>query len=176
MGELRGQESGVRSQEPAGEEIQGPGSRGQEPVDSRAEREALEKKVHELVAENQRMRAAAEAAERSAAIRAELQRLGVAKIELAYRAVKDDIYRGEDGRLMAQGGTEMRDYVAQFVEENPELLPARIGGGSGASAPDREADARAELDWSRIRPGMDPEEMNRLRQEIARGAARTLRG
>ncbi len=48
--------------------------------------------MNELIAENQE-------AQRSSAIRTELQRLGVAKIELAYKAVKDDVYRGEDGRF-----------------------------------------------------------------------------
>src|SRR5580704_10331207 len=102
-----------------------------------ADVKTLERRVNELVAENQRARAKAEEAERSSAIRAELQRMGVAKIELAYRAVKDDIYRSEDGRLLAQGGAELKDYLAQFVGENPELLPARVSGGSGASGGQR---------------------------------------
>ena len=171
---------------------QGPGTRSQEPADVReviravmqelgfAERESLEKKVNELVAENQRARAAAEAAERSATIRAELQRLGVAKIDLAYRAVKDDVYRAEDGRLMAQGGAELKDYLEQFVGENPELLPARLAGGSGAAhgltAGQRDVEAGGGVDLSRIRPGMNAEEMDRVRREVARVAARTLRG
>ena len=33
----------------------------------------------------------AEEAERNAAIRSELQKLGVAKVDLAYRAVRDDV-------------------------------------------------------------------------------------
>ena len=44
----------------------------------------------------------AEEAERSSSIRAELQRLGVAKVDLAYRAVKDDIQRRDDGQLIAR--------------------------------------------------------------------------
>jgi hypothetical protein len=141
-----------------------------------AERATLEKKVNELIAENQRARAAAEAAEKNATIRGELQKLGVAKIDLAYRAVKDDVYRNEDGRLMAQGGMELGHYLTQFVEENPELLPARLGGGSGASGGQRDVEAGGSVDISRIRPGMDAEEMDRVRREVARVAARTLRG
>ena len=141
-----------------------------------AERESLEKKVNELIAENQRARAAAETAERSATIRAELQKLGVAKIDLAYRAVRDDVYRGEDGRLMAQGGSELRDYLAQFVDQNPELLPARLAGGSGASVGQRSGPETGVVDLSRIRPGMSAEELDRVRQEVARVAAQTLRG
>ncbi len=168
-------------------EFEETGDRSQEPVDVRevvravmaemgfAERESLEKKVNELIAENQRARAAAEAAERSATIRAELQRLGVSKIDLAYRAVKDDVYRGEDGRLLAQGGVDLKSYLEQFVGENPELLPARLAGGSGVS-PNRDVEAGGSVDLSKIRPGMSKEEMDRVRQEVARVAARTLRG
>ena len=57
-------------------------------------------------------------------------------MDLAFRAVKDDIVRTEDGRLIAQDGQEQRpvqDFLRKFVEENPELLPARIAGGSGAN-------------------------------------------
>jgi hypothetical protein len=186
------QEPGVRSQE-LGEGRQESGDRSQESGvpnhnDLRsvvravmqemgfAERETLERKVNELIAENQRARAAAEAAERSAAIRAELQNLGVAKIDLAYRAVRDDVYRGEDGRLVAQGGLELKKYLEQFVGENPELLPARLSGGSGAVSGIRDAEAGGDVDLSRIRPGMNAEEMDRVRREIARVAARTLRG
>ena len=134
----------------------------------------LEARVNELVAENSRARAKAEEAERSSAIRAELQRMGVAKIDLAYRAVKDDIYRSEDGRLLAQGGSELKDYLAQFVGENPELLPARVSGGSGASGGQRSPERGVEID--KIRPGMSAEELDRVRQEVARVAQQTLRG
>ena len=145
-------------------------------VEERKRRESLEQRVNELVAENQRTRAAADEADRSASIRAELQRLGVSKIDLAYKAVKDDIQRGEDGRLIAQGGGEMRAYLAQFVGENPELLPARLTGGSGASAGQRNSQGTGTVDMDKIRPGMNPEEMERVRQEIARVASQTLRG
>ena len=58
-------------------------------VEERRRREQLERRVNELVEENKRSRKAAEEAERSSAIRSELQRLGVAKIDLAYKAVQD---------------------------------------------------------------------------------------
>ena len=53
--------------------------------------------------ENKRSRKAAEEAERSSAVRAELQRLGVAKIDLAFKAVQDGIVRRPDGRFVARG-------------------------------------------------------------------------
>jgi hypothetical protein len=145
-------------------------------VEERKRRETLEQRVNELVAENQRTRGVAEEAERSAAIRAELQRLGVTKIDLAYKAVKDDVRRSEDGRLVAHGGSELRDYLTQFVGENPELLPARLTGGSGASAGQRNSQGTGTVDIDKIRPGMSPEDMERARKEIARVASQTLRG
>ena len=122
-------------------------------AEERRRREGLERRVEE--------------AERGSAIRAELQRLGVAKIELAYRAVKDEVPR--DG-----GG--MKEYLEQFVGENPELLPARLAGGSGASGGGRGSAGLGAVDIDKIRPGMSAEELDRVRQEIARVASQTLRG
>jgi hypothetical protein len=104
-----------------------------------------------------------------------LQRLGVAKIELAYKAVKDEIRRAEDGRLVAPDGSDARDYLARFVSENPELLPARLGGGSGAATGQRTSGS-GPVDMDKIRPGMSAEDRERVRQEIARVASQTLRG
>lgn len=145
-------------------------------AEERKRRETLEQRVNELVAENERSRAKAEEAERSSAIRAELQRLGVAKVELAFRAVKDEIQRGEDGRLVAPDGAEMKDHLAKFVGENPELLPARLAGGSGANTGQKASGGRAPVDLERIKPGMSAEEMEHVRQEIAKVASQTLRG
>src|SRR5579883_3475923 len=118
-------------------------------VDERKRREQLERRVNELVHENQVSRKMAEEADRSASIRSELQRLGVAKVDLAYRAVKDDIQRTEDGRLVArtgEGSVPARDYLAQFVQENPELLPARIKGGSGMGSEPKAASSASNID------------------------------
>ena len=51
----------------------------EELAEERRRRESLEKRVEE--------------AERGSAIRAELQKLGVAKLDLAYKAVKDEVPR-----------------------------------------------------------------------------------
>jgi len=145
-------------------------------LDERKRRETLEQRVNELVAENQRARAIAEEAERNSAIRTELQRLGVAKVDLAYKAVRDDVYRNEDGRLLGQGGAELGAYLTQFVNDNPELLPARLSGGSGASAGQRAAQGAPGIDMDKIKPGMSADDMERVRQEIAKVASQTLRG
>lgn len=148
-------------------------------LDERKRREELEKRVNDLVQENARSRQVAEEAERSASIRAELQRLGVAKVDLAYRAVKDEVHRNEDGLLMAQeGSTEvpLREYLKQFVQENPELLPARIPGGSGMGSGSKAATPTGTIDLEKIRPGMSPEELEKVRQEVSRVASQALRG
>jgi hypothetical protein len=131
-------------------------------IEAQKRTESLEKRIDELVAENRET-------QKSAAVRAELQKLGVAKIDLAYKAVKDDVRGiGEAGAL--------REYLANFVTENPELLPARLAGGSGASAGSRSAAGPEAIDLARIRPGMSAEEMDRARKEVARVAAQTLKG
>lgn len=148
-------------------------------IEERKRREQLEGRVNELVEENRRSRQMAEEADKSAAIRAELQRMGVAKVDLAFRVVKDDIQRTEDGRLIAkgdQGEQPLREYLSKFVNENPELLPARISGGSGIGPVQKTAPGGGALDLDKIRPGMSPEELERARQEISRVANQTMRG
>ena len=144
--------------------------------EERRKRESLEQRVHELIAENQKAQAKAEEADRNAAVRAELQKHGVAKLDLAYRAIKDEIHRTEDGRFAGAGGAELREHVERFVNENPELLPARLTGGSGAQAGQRTTPADMRVDIDKIRPGMSPEELDRVRKEIARVASQALRG
>ena len=148
-------------------------------LEERKRREQLEGRLNELVHENQRTRKMAEEAERSATIRAELQRLGVAKVDLAYRVVRDDVERTEDGRLVGktdQGAVPLKDYLSHFVNENPELLPARIAGGSGMGSVQKTAPVGGGIDLDKIKPGMNPEDLERVRQEISRLANQTLRG
>jgi hypothetical protein len=109
-----------------------------------------------------------------------LQRLGVAKIDLAFKAVQDGILRTEDGRLVARsesGEMPVKEYLTAFVAENPEFLPARIPGGSGMTATQKApAAGRDAVELERIRPGMNADEMQRVREEIVRVASQTLRG
>jgi hypothetical protein len=148
--------------------------------EERRRRESLEGRLNQLVEENRKARAMADEADRNSQIRGELQRLGVAKVELAFRAVKDDIVRSEDGRLLARGpeGKTLQEYLTGFVQENPELLPARIPGGSGAQPPARgvQQGISAGVDLDKIKPGMSKDDHDRVRQEIARLASQMLRG
>lgn len=148
--------------------------------EERRRREQLERRVNELVAENKRSRQVAAEAERSSAVRSELQRLGVSKIDLAFKAVQDGIVRTEDGRLIARtdnGEVPVKDYLAGFVAENPEFLPARIAGGAGVTGSFKTpGTGRESVDLEKIRPGMSPDEMQRVREEIVRVASQTLKG
>ncbi len=147
-------------------------------VEERRRREELERRLNDVVEENRRSRQLAEELDRQSKIRNELQRLGVAKVDLAFKAVKDDIQRTTDGRLVARAGQDeldAREYLSQFVSENPEFLPARITGGSGVAATQR-ATGVGGADLDKLRPGMNAEELDRIRQEIARVASQTMRG
>jgi hypothetical protein len=152
----------------------------QEPVlktelqEERRKRESLEKRINVMAEENRKSREVAEQAERSSKIRAELHTLGVAKVDLAYRAVQEDIRRTEDGRLVARtdaGEVGLREYLSGFVHENPEFLPARIQGGTGVSGGSRTAQNHAPVDLDTISPTMSKEDRERVRQEILRVAS-----
>jgi hypothetical protein len=148
-------------------------------LEERKRREQLEKRLNEVVEENRRSRAATEELERQSQIRSELQRIGVLKVDLAFRALKEDVRRAEDGRLVGRteaGEMPLREYVASFVAENPELLPTRIAGGSGAAAPEKSSMISQSVDLDRIKPGMNPEELDRVRKEIARLAGQSMNG
>ncbi|MGA2436237.1 MAG: hypothetical protein ABSG25_13250 [Bryobacteraceae bacterium] len=148
-------------------------------VEERKRREQLERRLNELVEENKRSRQLAEEADRNSTIRAELQRMGVAKVDVAFKAIKDDVYRTEDGRLLAkgdQGDVGLKEYLSHFLNENPEFLPARIAGGSGVAPGAKASSASGVTDLDRIRPGMSAEEAERARQDILRVASQALRG
>jgi hypothetical protein len=141
--------------------------------EERRKRESMEKRLNELVEENRRSKAKAETMERETLIRSELQRLGVAKVDLAFKAVKDDIHREQDGTLHArsvEGPIPVQEFLRKFVDENPELLPARNLGGSGTASSGRGSQTSPGIDLDSIRPGMNKEEMARVRKEIARVA------
>lgn len=77
---------------------------------------------------------------------------------------------------MMAGDQPMGEYLAGFVEENPEFLPARIAGGTGMTGAQKTAPAgAAAVDFDRIGPSMSKEELERARQEILRVASQTLR-
>jgi hypothetical protein len=148
-------------------------------LEERRRREQLEAKMNDLVAENTKSKMAAEAANRSAQIRAELSTFGVVKVDLVFRIIKDDIQQAANGSLVAStpnGDVSLHDYLARFLNDNPEFLPARIAGGSGLSTPSQTPLTRSALDVDQIRPGMSGEQLQSMREQISQVAAKTLRG
>lgn len=148
-------------------------------VDERRRREQLEKRVNELVAENERSRQVAEEADRHSQIRTELQKLGVSKVDLAFKIVKDDVVRTTDGLLAAktaEGEKGLKDFLSGFVKENPEFLPARIAGGSGAVSPAKSQAGGHGIELERIHPGMSREELQRVREQISQVMFESLGG
>ena len=130
----------------------------------------MQRRIDELSAERDSLlRAAAETGRRNA-INTALERAGVQKIDLAFRAIQADVRSDAEGRVVAiSEGREISldEYVSSFVAENPELLPARLFGGSGAVSPPRSMGP----DINSIRPGMSEAELGEVRAEIARLAA-----
>ena len=148
--------------------------------EERRRREQLEKRLNEMGEENKKARAIADEAQRATAIRSELQRLGVVKVDLAYKAVQDEIVRTDDGRLVARGESggeqSLSEFLAGFVQENPEFLPARIAGGTGMTGTQKAAPASGGgIDLDKISPSMSKEDLERARQEILRVASQSLR-
>jgi len=120
----------------------------------------LAKQVEESERKQQETAAKAEQSERFSSIRTALQNAGAnpKKIELAFRAVKDDVVRAEDGALIVKNvGKDKEDqpldvFVAGFLKDNPEFLPPRGVAGSGAER--SEQHRQGEVDADSIKPGM----------------------
>jgi hypothetical protein len=66
--------------------------------------------------------------------------------------------------------------LTSFLNDNPELLPGRIQGGSGAGSGHKAPITAGTIDIDKIRPGMSAEELDKVRQEIARIAGHSVRG
>jgi hypothetical protein len=151
----------------------------QEPVyraelaEERRQREEMERQLRELVEENRRAKEKAEQVETASFIKSELHKLGVTKIDLAFKAIKDDVQKDATGRYSARGSKgaqPLEEYLKSFIEENPELLPARNVPGTGGHAVSRRSSTHPGLELESIRPGMSQEELAKVRQEIARVA------
>jgi hypothetical protein len=140
-------------------------------AEERRKRESLERQLGELSEENRRTRRQSELTDRVSRIQGCLQELGVRKVQLALRLVKDEIVRGDDGELYAEvKGAQVpyKEYLEDFVAENPEFLPPRIAGGSGASGGERGEMRPSGIDLNSIRPGMSKEELAEAWKEVAR--------
>lgn len=142
----------------------------------RKKRESLEKRVNELIEEGKKAREDAEQADRFSTIKTALREAGVVKVDLAFKAIRDDIKRNEAKDLIHErDGSEvsLKDYLTGWTKENPEFMPARTSGGSG-NQPNRGGPAtNSATDLDSIKPGKITEAM---REEIASVARQTMLG
>ncbi len=140
----------------------------------RSEREGakLAKRMAKLETDAAETTRRAEERERHAAIRSELGALAVTKPDAAFKIVRDDIYRGEDGKLYAKNaeGDEvpLKEHVAGWLKGFPEFQPPRTAGGSGAVGQASSlSPPGGAITLDDIRPGMKPEEKQRVYRRIA---------
>jgi hypothetical protein len=179
-GELRDMMRSVMEEFLTGERQRAEPAYKAELIEERRRRESLERRVNELAEENQRSRRRAQEVEQHAQVKAELQRLGVGKVDLAFKALKSDLVSLEDGSLVArtpEGEVGLKEHLVAFVRDNPEFLPARIQGGSGVTSPPRQTGGGGYgVELERIRPGMSAEELQRVRDQISQVALQSLRG
>lgn len=122
------------------------------------------------------IRAEKAARDRELYLKDQIRALGVRNIELAYKAVREEIEQSEDGEWIARVGSERvpaTQFLRSFVSQNPELVPARLISGSGTPA--RSEEFRDDCDLDQIRPGMDPVSLRRAREAVVRIIAQSKR-
>lgn len=145
--------------------------------EERRRREQLESQVRELLQKSRESEAEVARARMTSAVRDELQKRGVTKVDLAFRVIKDEIRQSEHGDYVARGrdgDVPLPEFVRKFVDENPEFLPPRITGGSGSSGIGADP-SNARFDLDAIRPGMSEEERRQVHAAIANLASQTFR-
>ncbi len=145
--------------------------------EERRRREQLETQVRELLQKTRESEVEVARARMTSAVRDQLQKHGVTKVDLAFRVIKDDIRQSEHGDYVARGrdgDLPLQDFVKKFVDENPEFLPPRITGGSGSSGIGGDTSG-ARFDLDAIRPGMSEEERRQVHAAIANLASQTFR-
>ena len=123
----------------------------------------------------------AEEADRSSQIRGELQRLGVAKVDLAFRS-RQGRYRAGRRRPVASQRGRMANLCRSIWPASSKRirsffrheLPAEAGRRLRHEMQLQARSASIEID--KIKPGMSKEDLDRVRQEISRLATQALRG
>lgn len=110
-------------------------------------------------------------------LRQALSAMGVENLELAVKAVREDIVEAGDRKWVASvegGDIPAQEYLTEFLKKNRELLPARRlqGGGMPASR----VESGGGVDLEEIRPGMDPVTLKKVRDAIGRAMGVFPRG
>ena len=96
------------------------------------------------------------------------------RVDAAMRIFGPDVKYSEDGSMVGGSDeTALADYIGAAISKHEYLLPPKQVGGAGATAGGRRVQA---VDLDDIKPGMKADELARVRAEISRVAAETLRG
>ena len=133
-----------------------------------AKYKALEKQIADLRAENDKRTEEVRREKRNSTLTTELGKLGVPaeRMKAAIRVIDPDIKFTDDGQLVGDDETPLTEYLAKWIGENDMFLPPKPVGGAGAGAGQR---GRGEKppQIEDIKPGMKPEDMERIRQHDA---------
>ena len=146
-------------------------------MEERRRREQLESQVKDLLQKARESEQEVARTRMTSAVKDELQQLGVTKVDLAFRVMKDEIRQGGDGQYVARGrdgDMPLKDFVKKFVDENPEFLPPRIAGGSGTSGGGQDP-AGTRVDLDAIRPGMSVEDRRDIHRAISTLVSQTFK-
>lgn len=139
--------------------------------EERRRRAELELQVKELGEQSRMLRRQAEENERRERLREGLKERGVRKTQLAMRLIEPDVRRSEDGEMYGEwegSRVPLEEYLNRFVRENPEFLPPRISGGSGATGGGGSELTQSGFDLDAIRPGMSAKDVKQAWREVAR--------
>jgi hypothetical protein len=103
----------------------------------------------------------------SGALRTELLKfVPPERIDAALRIFSPDVKYSEEGNIVGgSDDTPLKDFVEATIKQHEYLLPPKAVGGAGATAGGRRA---APVDLNDIKPGMKPEELERVRGELHR--------
>jgi len=92
-----------------------------------------------------------------------------------HRRTRQQAEQSERFSVVRDAQTPVDEYLKRFVAENPEFLPPRIAGGSGARGAEQSELSTAGFELERIRPGMSREETAQAWKEVARLAGLNLK-
>jgi len=95
-------------------------------MEERRRREQLESQVKDLLQKARESEQEVARSRMTNAVKDELQKQGVTKVDLAFRVLKDEIRQAPGGEYVGrtrEGDMPIPEFVKRFVDENPEFLP-----------------------------------------------------
>jgi hypothetical protein len=152
-------------------------ARSNEAEDAAESVEALKQALAASRQEAAELKAEASRLRKEQYLRQTFSALGVENLDLAVKAVHEDIVEDGDRQWVtktAGGAVPAQQYLTEFLKKNRELLPARRLQGAGMPASRMESGGGVDLE--EIRPGMDPATLKKVRDAIGRAMGVFPRG